>query len=420
MGEANSSPDQGARISLRDRLARFIPHRFRIAKTSKITTRLPDMTNQEKVVQEGDESTTAPSVPFPVPDISTQPAVESEHRAEVINADVIKEEEVEPITTTEMPEEKAESPRVTDVATLLSTRLGENLTPPEFKSMGIAAIIGTNETVGDGFFEAVQAKKPDGYIVGVGIGNALTLVHCFPDDSIPKGLVLSDIDPRVVAVGKLLVKKVRESDSPAVFKKNFFGLSPSDFQKEMQVVIQEEGNSVLQQRLATEPSDTWDKIWKQVQHDIDYPLPWRDIRAYTYEGQNVNVAEAMMEKFSVFKHLADANNIAVAYCDFTNPAFVEAVRQLPDFENSTNIIYLSNIVDHITARGRRLEGASVMEHLRGYEKSLKPPVFIDTLGQRLNYYLRARHTLAHFTKEDFQYLGIQPRSKKPLDLLFAE
>src|SRR3989344_5104409 len=307
-----------------------------------------------------------------------------------------------------------------NISGILKGKIKENgdINPPEFKNAGVAACIGTNEAAGRGFFEAVQGKNPDGYIVGVGAGNVFTMLHAFQDSVTPKGMILADIDPKMVAVGKLLVDKLCTSDSAADFRKKFFGISENDFLSEMHKVIEGENNVVLKERLSVFPEETWKKIWKGIQRDADPPIKWDEIRSYQYEGQNIDVVGALLDKFQVLKKLADSGNIAVEYADFTNPKFINAVRQLPAFQESTNIIYFSNISDHITNRGTKLENTECLNNLEDYEHSVKPAIYIDTLGQGLNYYLRARASMPDFNYTDFNYRGIVSRSQKPDGLLF--
>ncbi|MEK7092544.1 MAG: hypothetical protein AAB907_02885, partial [Patescibacteria group bacterium] len=101
-----------------------------------------------------------------------------------------------------LPEEKQ---RTKNIAEVLAQELGKIKQPPEMKrTAGQAAILGTNETASTEFFESVRLKDPDGYIIGVGVGNALSLLQSFPEGVVPRGMVLVDIDPKVVAVGKAL------------------------------------------------------------------------------------------------------------------------------------------------------------------------------------------------------------------------
>lgn len=323
-----------------------------------------------------------------------------------------------------IPDQKEPIPKIPDRPHGSGSKLSElliqsNVEGTSSNEGGVLAIIGTNETVGSGFFEAVQDKKPDGYVVGVGDGNVFTMLHCFPDNVVPKGIVTADIDPRSVASGKLLINKIKQSNSAEQLNAAFFNISDNDFNTAFQEIIEVEENPSLK--------EVWQKLGEKERDQIlkgirkkEY-FSWHFNRLYETEGQNIDVMGAILDKFAILKQLAEEDNISISWADFTDPKFISAVNQLPDFDNSTNIIYSSNIVDHITQRGTQTENARVFEHLRVYEQGAQKPIFIDTLGVKLNYFLRARSTLPTFSQEDFPYdLSMQPRSRKPEDLLFAD
>lgn len=310
------------------------------------------------------------------------------------------------------------------IANLLVEKLQEkNITPSEFKSKGVAAIRGTNEAAPREFFEAVQAENPDGYLVGVGAGNVLTMLHCFPDGAVPKGVVLADIDPKVIVAGKLMVKKLNQSETAEDFDKKFIYLSKDQFFAEISSLIEQESNPVLKQRLSLIPKEEWDLFWGDNTGAYEsYRAEWNP---YKYQGSPLNVSSGIRNKFPVLKQLAKADNIAVVYADFTNPALVEMVTELPNFRDSTNIIYLSNIADHISHRGNQIENLSSIQSLTAYQEASKSAVFIDSL-QSLLYYLRARHSLPQYSPQDlsyYTYLANEIEAKTgwvPPDLVFAD
>lgn len=311
-------------------------------------------------------------------------------------------EEAEDKTSAESNE--VQKPHSKNTEDALAERLkGEDVTPPEFENKGVAAIIGTNETVIDGFFEAVRAKRPDGYIVGVGAGNVFSLLHCFSEEASPKGIVLADVDPRVIAIGKMVVAVLKESETAQDFRNKFFKLSDNEFQAKLKEVISSEENAILQQRLEKITPEEWSKIAEGIRRDAwntdYYETSWE--RQPFREGVNIDVATAMLDKFEWLKHLAVVGNMAIVYADFTNPALIEAVKGLPDFQDSRNVIYLSNIADHITNRGSRPENVAVMGSLRAYEDSTKGVVFIDTL-QKIDYFLRVRSSLPAYLVADLR------------------
>lgn len=373
-------------------------------KVSKVTTSGDTVINEEK----SPAASVTPSKPAEEPRLKEQQSEE------------ITLEEAMPITTNK---EESEKMPTTKRSLNISHTLQEGLTRlemdvPEIETRGVPAIIGTNETVGRSFFEAIQAKHPDGYLVGVGSGSAYSMLHVFEDGVTPKGMILVDIDPKVVAIGRLLIQNLNDSNTAADFRRNFFGMPEEVFNQQLQKMIVAERNLALRRRWEATNADTWHKVWTDLSKRE--ALEWEDIRAYEYEGQNIDVVGAILAKFDILKQLANEDNVTTVYADFTSPEFIEAVRSLPGFDSVTNVIYFSNVVDHITQRGTQMRNVTVMNLLKAYENPAHQAIYIDTLGQGLNYFLRARNSLAEFTEDDFRYRGIQPRSQKPEGLLFTD
>lgn len=301
---------------------------------------------------------------------------------------------------------------------------GKDITPLEFEDKGVDAIIGTNEMASRDFFDEVQKRKPDGYLVGVGLGNVLTMLHCFPEEVTPKGIILTDIDPRVVAIGGLFLIALRTSKNVEEFEQSFFDTNSSSWAMVRDMAVTSiNGQEILGDRLARVSKEDWDSIYKYVQRDFRESNEDREEKwEHRHEGTTIDVVGAVRAKYDVLKKLADDRNIAIVYADFTNSDFIAAVKELPGFGTSTNIVYSSNIVDHITNRGTYYDRAlDFTDTLRQYEQTTKRPVFIDTLGRGLKYFLRARRSAPAFTPEDFRSKGMHiPGSQKPEGLLFAD
>lgn len=427
MSEGGNSPElpsgPTSRVPIRERLAKLIPNRFRHKQQPEITT-APASINEpvHPTVPEAirDEAQDITKATEKIPAANTELQVFTQSNLSAKAKEGVEEIDPSKLTPNVDAEETIVLPsRVTGIATRFSQELRQRkLTIPEVKAEGVSAIIGTNEAVGAGFFEAVQARNPDGYLVGVGAGNAFTMLHCFQDGVIPAGVVLSDLDPMAVAIGKLLVNGLKEAESANDLQSKFFNIPEDKFKTSVQQLISEESDPILKAEWQKVDPEVWQKAWKQL-GEREY-FTWVQTRAYKNEGQNIDVVGAILNKFTTLKQLATEDNIAVEYADFTDPEFINSVLELPKFDEVTNIVYISNIVDHITHRGTNLSNLKYIRQLKAYGHQDKKPIYIDTLGQRLNYYLRARKSLADFTNEDFIYRGIQPRSKKPEDLLFPD
>lgn len=295
--------------------------------------------------------------------------------------------------------------RITGIGSEVQQRIEEaGLVIPDIENAGQPAIITTNETHEDGFFEGVQKKHPDGYLIGIGAGNSMTMPQLYEDGVIPKAIILADIDPRVIAVGRLLIQHLKSDRSALELEKNFYGMSFDQFRHELVELIVDEPNQDLKRRLVAIEAEKWEGSWKYLATRVD--PRWKQERRNNV-GQNIDVVGATFDKFDVLKQLATEDNIVMAYADFTDPKFINIMRSLPEFNESTNVIYSSNITDHITGRGHQMENPN------------HPAIFIDTLGQGLNYYLRASNSLPQFRQEDFYYRSGLQRGDIPKGLLFG-
>ncbi|MEK7517370.1 MAG: hypothetical protein AAB583_02380 [Patescibacteria group bacterium] len=319
-----------------------------------------------------------------------------------------------------MNQEKSKVPPAINIAGILDEKLREkesSITPPESKARGVLALLDTNEKVPVGFFETIQEKNPDGYIVGVGVGNVFSLLNCFQERNPPRGMVLVDIDPRVVTIGKILVDSLKQAETPSDFVNDFFGLPKDKLEARIRETISKEKNVVLRQRLEKIPSQEWERTIKAVQ---GWSFLTPDFKSGVQEKESYDGAMTMINKFDVFREMARSNNIAVICSDFTNLDLIVSIQDLPGFRESRNIIYMSNIVDHI-ARPQGVKFIDVwnkMESLVAYGRESHKSIFIDTL-QNLNYFLRVGYTMPMYEEEDVEFRDVKDRSNAPEGLIFG-
>lgn len=306
------------------------------------------------------------------------------------------------------------------IANLLQTKLtAREITVPEIENTGANALLGTNETIADGFLEELRRQESDGYFIGIGLGHALAfLPQLYNQKQLPKGVVLADIDPRVVVVGKLLFDKLASSSNAETFNREFFGQSEEAFLAEIEA-HKATFSEALRRRVDHLGEAAWRKVYQGIQQDFEYSKNSGGISKTIFkQGRQTDVIHALGDPlvFQFYKTLLEQGNITIEYTDFTNPVFIQAVKELPDFSRSRNIIYTSNIVDHITHRGRALENLKLMDNLRQFEDSEEVPIFLDAL-QANNYYLRAANRLPTYQAKDFKRNFIA-WSEKPTGLLF--
>lgn len=236
-----------------------------------------------------------------------------------------------------MDPEQETSYRKENIATNFLSRLEEKglvIQTPEFQKVGEPAYATTNESGNPALFEKVKnlPNAPNGYLIGIGAANVFSMLESFPEGVTPKAIILFDIDPTVIAYGQRLIQAFK--DTPA---------DPS--------IKLDSGDTIFHTRY-------------KVSH------------------------ENAIKKYGPMLHqLAKEGNLIIARTDFTRPELMDEIAKLPDFQNSNNIIYLSNIADHIYRRNpNSTPDFSFLQKLKLIDSNRN--FYIDTLQNSLNYQLR--------------------------------
>ena len=111
----------------------------------------------------------------------------------------------------------------------------------------------------------------------------------------------------------------------------------------------------------TSPVEVWEKALEEDPHS--------NIAYY------FRIIPMLEELFPQLSQLAREGKMGTFYADFTNPDFIDAVRRLPDFHNSTNIVYISNLEESsLLSRKSR----SNLEHLKAYIEANKRTVIVSS------------------------------------------
>ncbi len=292
-------------------------------------------------------------------------------------------------------------PQTRNVATLFTQRLApyrENLLSDQLSQEREEAFIRTNERAHGGFFEDVRNLNPDGYFIGVGVGNALSvLVNCFSEDNWPKGVVLIDRSPRVIAFGKMLINQLAHRVYPNYFANSFLR-TERQFRGRIQRVIDQEADDVLKQKLEKITEEEWHEAWEIIDNQCLSPS-WYEQTGHPHifgEEEIIDPLAQILVNFPFLRKLALAGNIAIVHADFTDPGLIQVIRSLPHFKDTTPVIYMSGIVDHTTDYGQNPQNASAMDPLRMYEVGEEPPIFIEDTAAT-DYYFRMTRTLPSYT-----------------------
>lgn len=248
------------------------------------------------------------------------------------------------------PEEESLPPREENIGTKFLSRLEERglvIQTPEFESVGIAADTGTNEKGNPILFEKVRRNNqaPNGYLIGIGAANVFSMLEAFPEGITPKAIILFDIDPAVVAYSQRLIQSFKDT--------------PPD------------------------PS-IWLESWDRIFHSQYQASPENAIKKYS----------------PILHQLAKEGNLVIARAEFSNLQLVDELADLPDFKISNNVIYLSNIADHIWRRSPNT--IPNFSFLQTFEPtSPHKNFYIDTLQNSLNYNLRISTHPPQFEPRNF-------------------
>lgn len=237
---------------------------------------------------------------------------------------------------------------------------GAIIPPKEFMSVGVSATLGyTNEKVDANLIEKVRSQEhpPNGYLIGIGAGNVFRMLELYPEGKTPKAIILFDIDPLVVAQGQYFIEQLKRN-------------KPED-----------DGNLE----------------------------PLKSI---------IKKAKERRKLAPVLQQLAQEGNLVIAQADFTDERVIEALNNLPNLRDYSNVIYLSNISDHIW---RRKYSQGKYEYIPNFNflESLTPKsplknYYVDTVRQSLSYNLRIDTRVPQFDYEDFIVRSGNPLKLSPL------
>lgn len=276
------------------------------------------------------------------------------------------------------------------LADQLESRLA-TLPIPKYSSRegsGLPAFLLNNEEAPDGFFDQLRSQNPDGYIVGVGSGGVLSMIQGFSGDNKPKGIILADLNPHVVAPARLLIQSLGEFQTQSEFVDRYLNLSRQEYAKRLKKVTQSdsklrasEANSEIP--LIRSPKQAWDIVSGKSMDTV----------------KKIDTVQVVLDNYPTLHQLALEGKIAVCFVDFTDPTFIKAVTELPGFRDSRNVVYMSNMVDILTSFGRKYDSVTRLEMLRAYEDSQKNPVFVDCPGMH-GMVLRINNHLPQYSKDD--------------------
>jgi hypothetical protein len=267
--------------------------------------------------------------------------------------------------------------------------------------VGSPGLLMTNENLAEDLVERIQRdeRSPDGYVFGAGFGNILSMLLMYPADRDPKALLCADVLPEVVLTGRMFVNLL--ATKPVVGFDAFWhdrarneDLLRSCYDK----AVLMERNQIVQDRFK---ELRFDDVHRYLEQAVSFDLlPFRGLKLQKGDPfERIAVIAVIRDRFEQLTKMAEEGRIGIAFADITNPKVIEVAKNMPGFLDLKNIVYLSNIVDHITMRGTRLENLGKTESLRALEEG-RQNWFVDTTQRSCDYQLRAGHRLPKYSNID--------------------
>lgn len=277
----------------------------------------------------------------------------------------------------------------------------------------------SNERAQYNFYDELKKRyRFDGYIYGCGSTTIWTLLEAFPPGVVPKGMILADIEPRVICYTKLfihLLKKHAEFDGlidelAAIVQKHWESTLRSIVEQETEIALKQ----ALMQWLGSDHAKVppgGKLLWRRslLRHDAD--------RANWYDPKKarISVLTLIKKNYPTLHTLAKNGNLVIMYRDVFDSMLNNAVANLPDFRHSTSLVYLSNALDHVLMKSDfRRNYPSLCRFidyvngplLSGLHRMAPEPshqiVTIDTLRTQ-NYFLRFQEGIPTFAF--YHFLG---------------
>ncbi len=216
-----------------------------------------------------------------------------------------------------------------------------------------AAILGTNEANAPTLYRQLREAnrqsgcRANGYLVGVGVANALSAISAFEPGTGPRGIVLLDVDPRVVVAGRVLIALLSSTTSLGRLVARLgdaAGLSTL-----ITRVVAEESNPRVRARFEAVDVPQLTALLMERRDTLAHPAAFR--------SSNVSMVRALRRHFQAFRRCARDGRFVVLLGDVTNTTLTQAVAELPRYATSNNVVYLSNVIDaawvHAGPRGVR-------------------------------------------------------------------
>ena len=222
--------------------------------------------------------------------------------------------------------------------------------PPSLSAedTGTAGAFVTNEWAPPSFVDSVRSKKiPNGYLVGPTVGSIFSLLDLYSQGESPKGIIVTDINPEVILLGKMFVRGLQMYPTFEDMQRALFNIYRTDLaQKIFTEVVQSEENSILKEKFQSISQDRLLILIKQManSYENDHYNKTPDV-FYNNENRTINVTAAIQKHYTMLRNFALQGKMAMLYADLSDPVILSEIQKLPQYTTSTNIVYLSNVAD---------------------------------------------------------------------------
>lgn len=275
----------------------------------------------------------------------------------------------------------------------------------------------SNERAVYNFFEELKKRYCfNGYIYGCGSSTIWTLVEAFPKGVIPKGLILADIEPRIICYTKLFIRLLKRHQEFESLVDELAAINQNSWKEALTSIVEEETDSVLQKALmewlesneeGLAPGSKWG--WqKSVLLSKANREQW-----FHAKSSRISVLTLISRNYPVLHSLAKSGNLIIVYRDVFDSMLLKLISSLPGFMHSTSLIYLSNALDHVLIRSDFRKDYSSFCRFTNYVNDtlfsgfhrLTPElphkiITIDTFRSH-KYFLRSHEGIPHFAFHQF-------------------
>ena len=266
---------------------------------------------------------------------------------------------------------------------------------------GAAGLLSTNEDLPDDVIPQVRQSEnaPNGYIFGAGVGDILSMPLLYPEGRSPRAILCVDIVPEVVLTGRIFTQLLSEASDFRTL--NLQMRNDQALKLAYEQVVSSEVNEEVRNRLKTvSPEQAIKGLLSVIEREYLPTQGYKQSVPFDHT-QRMSVLAVIRDKFDLLHNLAKDGNIGVGYADMTNRAVLDLVKTMPNFSSSRNLIYMSNVIDHLTSRGTDLTHLDDMLSLTTLEEGKsRGNWFIDTTLNSQDYKLRANNTVPVYNSSD--------------------